>query len=102
MPKLLLLTPFVVLVALAGTASAQRPNASIRGTVSDTTGGVLPGATVTVNNEETGLTRTTVTNSEGVYVVSQLPVGRYKVDVELSGFKTSSRTSILLRVADDY
>ena len=98
----LLIAPCLVLTLLAGTAVAQRTNASIRGTVTDTTGGVLPGATVTVNNEETGLTRATVTNSDGIYAVGQLPVGRYKVDVELNGFKTASRTSVLLRVADDY
>lgn len=95
-------TVCLLAMLLAAPAFAQRTAASIRGTVTDSTGGVLPGATVTVTNEDTGLARTTVTNGEGVYAVSQLPVGRYKVDAELSGFKTASRTGILLRVADDY
>ena len=103
MRKILLLTvPFVLVMLLSSSADAQRTNASIRGTISDASGAVMPGASVTVSNEETGLTRTTVTNSDGIYAVGQLPVGRYKVDVEMNGFKTATRTGVLLRVADDY
>ena len=59
-------------------------------------------ATVTVTNEDTGLTRTTITNEVGRYVAPDLPNGRYRVDAELAGFRTASRTAIVLRVADDY
>ena len=62
---------------------------------------MLPGATVTGTNEDTGLVRTTVTNASGVYSIPELPVGRYKVSAELQGFKTATRTDVLLRVADD-
>jgi hypothetical protein len=92
----------LLLLLPATSAYSQRSNATVRGTVRDSTQAVLPGATVTVTNEETGLTRSTVTNSAGVYSVSELPVGRYKVAAELSGFKTSSRTAVFLRVADEY
>lgn len=83
-------------------AFAQRFSASLRGTVVDPSGAIVPGVTVTVVNEDTGLTRSTVTNDSGLYALSELPVGRYRVEAELSGFKTGSRTGIILRVADDY
>jgi hypothetical protein len=86
---------------LAAPAYAQRSTGSLRGTVKDATQAVLPGATVTATNEDTGLVRTTVTNAAGVYSVPELPVGRYNVSAELQGFKTATRTGILLRVADD-
>jgi len=82
-------------------AFAQRTNAAVRGTVTDQSKAIVPGATVTVTGVDTGLTRTTVTNADGVYSVSELPVGRYTISVELQGFKTASRTDISLNVADD-
>src|SRR5947207_8901717 len=84
----------------AAPALAQRPTGTIRGSVRDTTQSMLPGATVTVSNEETGFSRATVTNSAGVYSLPELPVGRYKVSAELQGFKAASRTGLILRVAD--
>ncbi|MGH9328981.1 MAG: carboxypeptidase-like regulatory domain-containing protein, partial [Vicinamibacterales bacterium] len=90
------------LLLLAGPALAQRSNATIRGTVTDSTQAVLPGATVTAENQDTGLTRSTVTNSAGAYSLSDLPIGRYTVGAELQGFKKASRTGVLLRVADDF
>src|SRR5262245_8850385 len=91
----------VFLCLLATPLLAQRITGSIRGTVRDATQAVLPGATVTVVNEDTGLTRTVVTNADGAYSVPELPVGRYKVTAELQGFKTATRTQVPLRVADD-
>jgi hypothetical protein len=95
---------FVVasLLLLAGPALAQRSNATIRGTVTDSTQAVLPGATVTATNQDTGLVRSTVTNSAGVFSLSELPIGRYTVGAELQGFKKASRTGVVLRVADDF
>jgi Carboxypeptidase regulatory-like domain len=89
------------LVLLSTPAFAQRTTATIRGLVVDATQAVLPGVTVTVVNEQTGLTRSVVTNEVGAYSVGGLPPGSYKVGVELQGFKGESRTGILLRVADD-
>ena len=100
MRKCLLLA--ALCVAIAAPAIAQRSTATIRGTVRDATQAVLPGVTVTVTNEETGLVRTAVTNASGVYVAPDLPVGRYRVEAELQGFKKASRTGVLLRVADDF
>src|SRR4051812_29577840 len=91
----------LVALLLSASAYAQRTSATVRGTVRDSTQAVLPGATVTVVNQDTGLTRATVTNSVGAYVASELPIGRYKITAELQGFKTATRTDVILRVADD-
>ena len=74
-----------VLLPLA-TASAQF-KASIQGTVSDATGGLVPDATVTVTNKETNAKQTTTSSGEGFYRVSGLPPGTYIVVVEKTGFK---------------
>jgi hypothetical protein len=91
-----------ILLFPAVPASAQRSTATIRGTVRDVTQAVLPGATVTATNDETGLVRSSPANSSGVYSLPDLPVGHYKVEAELSGFKKASRTGVILRVADDF
>ncbi len=91
----------IVLLGLVAVPSfAQRTSGAIRGTVTDTSGAVVPGATVTVKSEGTGFSRSTVTNTEGVYAFEELPVGTYSVDVALEGFKTAVQTGIPLNVAD--
>jgi hypothetical protein len=92
----------VLTAALVATpAWAQRTTASVRGTVTDQSKAVVPGATVTLSGQDTGISRTMTTNRDGVYTFTEVPVGRYRVHVELQGFKTSSRTDINLNVADD-
>src|SRR5437867_4146176 len=91
----------LIALLLSASAYAQRTTATVRGTVRDSTQAVLPGATVTVVNTDTGLTRATVTNNVGAYSVGELPIGRYKISAELQGFKTATRTDVILRVADD-
>src|SRR5688572_25778192 len=89
----------LVLVLLAGTgveSSAQGFKATIVGTVVDTTGGVLPGVTVTVVSEGTGQTATTITSSEGTFSLLQLPPGRYVLTVELNGFRKFVQSGIVL------
>jgi len=97
-----LVTVMVSLVVFASAAYAQRITAAIRGTVRDATQAVVPGATVTLRGELSGLSRTTTTNEEGAYVFSDLPVGTgtFRVDVSLAGFKSAARSNILLNVAD--
>ena len=102
MRKIVLGTAVALFVLLPAFAYAQRTTATIRGTVRDTTQAVLPGVTVTVTNEDTGLVRSTVSNNAGIYSLPDLPIGRYKVDAELSGFKKTSRTGVVLRVADEF
>jgi len=65
----------LLLLAAAVPVAAQRTTASIRGTVTDSTGGVVPGADVTVKGTDTGLSQSTVTNADGVYSFPELPVG---------------------------
>ena len=81
----------VPLVALAQTITGQ-----IAGRVTDSSGGALPGVTVNVLNENTGLTVTRVTDGNGAYVFTNLPVGRYTVSTELEGFRKAQRTGIEL------
>ena len=89
-------------LALPSAVLAQRTSATVRGTVRDITQGLLPGVTVTATNEDTGLVRSVVTNDSGAYSVPDLPIGRYKIEAELSGFKKTSRTNVVLRVAEDF
>jgi hypothetical protein len=78
---------------IAGEAQAQLDRASLTGTVKDSTGAVIPGATVNITGPQAPAT--TTTNSEGVYLVLSLVPGRYVVSAEVSGFQKSSRTVIL-------
>jgi hypothetical protein len=89
-----------LLVSMAALSSAQRITATLRGTVTDATGAVVPGANVTVKGEDTGFTRTTVTNSSGLYSFTELPVGTYSVEVGLTGFKSAVAKGVLLNVTD--
>ena len=79
---------------LTAAAHAQNIFGSIVGTVSDSSGAVLPGAHVTVSNIGTGEKREAVADAQGNYQVLSLPRGDYKVDVDSSGFKHFSRTPV--------
>jgi hypothetical protein len=81
------------LVAAASLASAQAVSGTLLGNVRDSTGAVLPGVSVTVTNEDTGLTRTAVTDANGEFTVPSVPTGTYTVTAELSGFKKLSRSN---------
>ena len=74
--------------ATAGHALAQSTTGSIIGTVRDSTGGALPGVTVTAVNQSNGATRETVTDELGAYRVTALNPGLYTLTVSLTGFRT--------------
>jgi hypothetical protein len=59
------------------------------GTIIDQTGGVIPGASVVLTNQNTGISRTTVSNDQGNYVFPQTPPGVYQIEAELTGFRTA-------------
>ena len=80
----------------AGALAAQTIAGRISGTVTDSSGAVLPGVTVTVTRAETGFTKTAVTGPDGTYAFVDLPIGTYSVKAELQGFKTAARTDIAL------
>src|SRR5580693_8581861 len=91
---------FVMLFALvwrAGTR-AQEISAGIYGTVTDESGGMVSGAKVTAINTDTGLQRATVSNTQGAYVLVELPVGHYRVEAEAQGFKKYVQEGISLDV----
>ena len=75
-------------------AQSTAINGSIEGVISDESGAVLPGVTVTVTNLDTGDTRVVVTNESGLYRAPLLPLGKYKVEAELQGFKKLEQTGI--------
>ena len=81
----------VALLLLPTAAFAQVDRATLTGTVKDSAGAVLPGATITVTNVATGVAATQTTTETGSYLLVNLIPGRYQVDVELSGFKKSSQ-----------
>ena len=83
---------------LATPLHAQVATGTILGNVTDSSGGAVPGATVTATNVDTQASRDTVTDESGQYALRLLPLGNYKVDVTLTGFKTFSQTGIVLEV----
>jgi outer membrane receptor protein involved in Fe transport len=99
-----LLTVFIFILLFAfGTTIivAQEGTASLRGTVTDPNGAVVPNATVSVANQETGINRrTTTTNDSGNYVFTSLTPGLYRVSVEGTGFKKSVKEDIRLNVGE--
>lgn len=87
------------IAALVGwNVSAQQITGSIRGTVTDPSSAVVEGAAVSAKQNETGLTRTTTTDHAGAYLLLELPVGHYQLQVERSGFQTYLQQGIILVV----
>ena len=83
---------------VAGVAFAQTGGSRITGTVTDVSGALVPGATVTARNEATGVTYTQTTTEAGLYAFPSVPVGTYTVSVALQGFKTANKTGNILEV----
>src|SRR5215471_20458465 len=95
-----LFAAFVLCAALAVTASAQvTGSATLRGTLKDPKGAVVPNATVTLVNEATQAERKTTSNDEGLYVFTAVIPGTYTLKVESSGFKTVSQSGIAVETA---
>ena len=87
---------FVMLACL--NSFAQQITGNIRGTVTDPTGAVIPGAAVTARQAETGLSRSTTTERNGTYVLLELPVGHYRLQVAGKGFQEYVQDGITLNV----
>ena len=88
----------VLVLVFSPVAVAQTITGNIIGTVSDETGAVLPGVEISVRNQDTGISRSVVSNDEGSYRAQSLAVGPYEVRAELAGFQTVIRTGIGLTV----
>ena len=76
-------------------------SAVLSGRVTDPTGAVIAGATVTATSQETGISRTTTTNHAGMYELMALPIGHYQLSAKKTGFGEQVRTGILLVVGQD-
>jgi hypothetical protein len=93
------LAVLVVLGCPAGNAQTFR--GTILGTVTDSSGAAVAGATVTIKNEDTGLTRIVATTDDGSYAAPELSIGNYTITVEKSGFKESVVTGVRVEVSSD-
>ncbi len=90
----------LVLCTLVPVSTAQVDRANLVGTVTDTTGALVPNARVEVVSQETGLRRQSQTNEAGVYAVFSLPIGAYSATVSHAGFTTASIKDLRLGVGD--
>ena len=86
------------LLLLPGLAAAQQGTTEVRGRVVDAQGAVLPGVTVTVRNQATGMYRETVSGEDGSFIVSGIVPGQYQLVAELQGFKKFDQRDLLLEV----
>ena len=100
--KIFVRTTLVLVLAhgLGAYALAQGTTGSILGIVFDQSQAVLPGVAITATNTDTGLTRSTVSDDQGRYVIAQLRVGPYTIQAELPGFQTAVREITLTLQGD--
>jgi hypothetical protein len=90
------------LIALCVCAAGwAQSTATIYGTVTDNSGAVMSGVSVSITHVETGLTRQTVTGAEGAHVAVQLPIGAFSLRAQTPGFKEYVQTGIRLQVSEN-
>src|SRR6266481_2375792 len=87
---------FIVLLATA--AFGQSPNGTISGLVLDPSGSAIVGADILIVNDATGLNYSGVTNSQGIYAITSLPPGSYRIQVSKLGFKILIKPDVQLNV----
>ena len=88
------------LVVLGACARVAQTSATITGTVSDASGGTLPGVALTLRNTGTGLIRAATSTTDGRFVFAGIPAGEYELRAELSGFRTVVRQRLAVTVAE--
>ena len=93
-----LFTIVIIAALTAAICCAQVATGNLRGTVSDSTGGVLPNCSVTITHIDTGLVRKVYTNERGDFNAPSLPVGEYKIVIGLAGFQSKALTGLILQV----
>src|SRR6266403_326757 len=89
-----------IILILSSAASAQVDSASVSGVITDQSGGIVAGAEVQVSNSDTNVTFKTTSNQSGVYLVTGLKPGRYRVKVGKEGFKAIDLTDLVLNIQD--
>jgi Carboxypeptidase regulatory-like domain len=90
----------IVLLLASLTLSLPQTGGDIAGVVTDQTGAVVPGCTITVTNTETNVSRVSVTDSRGEYSVPALAVGWYRISAGLAGFRTQTREGVTVSLGD--
>ena len=95
------LAVFLILLS-AGPSPAQTSLGRMSGTVLDSSGAVLPGATITMTSDQTAQVQTTTSTETGAFLFPLVPVGTYKVEIELQGFKSATFTKVSVAVAQEY
>src|SRR5437762_13174457 len=96
--------PVMAVVMLLGAvlsthSFAQTSNATLGGTVSDASGALIPGVTITATNTGTGIVTTVLSNEAGAYQFASLQTGTYKGSAELSGFRTQTYNEVALGIS---
>jgi hypothetical protein len=86
----------LILSTLSANTFAQTSNATLGGTVSDATGALIPGVTITASNTQTGIVTTVVSNEAGAYQFASLQPVSYRVTAELPGFQTQAYNEVAL------
>ena len=95
------LAVFLFVLSLSCTSFGQNTTGTILGTVSDSKGGAIANVTVTItNSDQNVVVRTITTDEQGQFTVPLLPVGRYSVKAEASGFKRAVHSGLVLNVSD--
>src|SRR5260370_14623681 len=97
---LLFACSLLTLCALPFAAYGQSATATLSGTVEDTNGAVVPGASITAVNNGTQLTRKTTTNEQGYFSIPLLPPGSYTLKAQAQGFAPVDFTDVILNVGD--
>src|SRR5437867_7655033 len=91
----------LLIFAISSTIVWAQTTASVSGAVKDPSGAVLPGVEVTMTQTGTGLKRSAVTDETGSYTLTNLPIGPYRLEAALPGFRTYAQTGIVLQVNDN-
>src|SRR3989475_13316552 len=96
--KRIVLAVFVMICAFSCVDAWAQATAQINGTAKDQSGAVLPGVEIKATQTETGVSRNTVTNETGSFVLPNLAIGPYRLEASLPGFRTFAQTGIVLEV----
>ena len=91
----------IAVFLLASTHVWAQATAQIHGTIQDASGAGIPAATVKATQTDTGVSRTATTEADGGFVLPNLPLGPYKLDVEKEGFAAAVQTGVILQVGSD-
>src|SRR2546427_3867840 len=99
-PLTLMLCGGLLMGGLVCPIAWSQATAQINGTVRDQSGAILPGVEIVVTQTDTGAARNTVSDEAGSFVLPNLPIGPYKLEAGLPGFRTYLQTGIVLQVND--